>query len=194
MKMWFQCYIFNKSSIYSLIRSKFQNSQSKPANMENQLQENKRIYRRYIEILNAQDFGALPEVTDTERYQEICVGFTKGWVKMEEAIISLKKVLKGIPNLNAQIEEIISEDNKVYARLKVTGTQKGNLFGMPATNKSYEAQMFDYALIENGKIVERIQQSDNLGQFTALFKGVFAKIGIALGIIIVGLIVALILK
>ena len=162
--------------------------------MENQIQENKRIYRRYIEILNTQDFGALPEVTDTERYKEICVGFTKGWVKMEEAIISLKKVLKGIPNLNAQIEEIISEDNKVYARLKVTGTQKGNLFGMPATNKSYEVQMFDYALIENGKIVERIQQSDNLGQFTALFKGILAKTGIALGIIIVGLITALILK
>ncbi len=160
----------------------------------NQLEDNKKLYRRYIEILNSQNFNALPEVTDTEKYKEICVGFTPGWVNMEDAIGSLKKVLKGIPNLNARIEDVIAEDNKVYARLKVTGTQKGTLFGMPATNNSYEAQMFDYAIIENGKIVERIQQSDNLGQFITLFKGTFIKIGIVAGIIITGLITALILK
>jgi predicted ester cyclase len=160
----------------------------------NQLEENKRIYRRYIEILNAQDFNALPQVTDTEQYKEICVGFTPGWVNLVDAVTSLKKVLQGIPNLHARIEDCVAEDNKVYARLKVTGTQKGNLFGMPATNNSYEAQMFDYATIENGKIVERIQQSDNLGQFITLFKGTFTIIGITLALIIIGLITALIIK
>ena len=39
-------------------------------------EENKRVYARYIELLNAQDFDALPEVVDPERYKEICVGFT----------------------------------------------------------------------------------------------------------------------
>lgn len=89
-----------------------------------QLEENKKIYRRYIEILNAQDFNALPEFTNAKKYKEICVGFTTGWVNMEDAVTSLKKVLKGIPNLNAQIEDVVAEDNKVYARLKVTGTQE----------------------------------------------------------------------
>ncbi len=159
-----------------------------------QLQTNKEIYKRYIEILNTQNFDALPEVTNQNKYREICVGYTPGWVNMVEAIASLKKVLKGIPNLNAEIEDCIAEENKVYARLKVTGTQKGNLFGMPATNNSYEAHMFDYAIIENGKIVERIQQSDNLGQFITLFKGTFIKIGIVFLIVLVSLITALILK
>lgn len=40
----------------------------------------KQAYERYIELLNAQDFGALDEVVDPERYREICVGFTPGWV------------------------------------------------------------------------------------------------------------------
>lgn len=159
-----------------------------------QLEENKKIYRRYIEILNAQDFNALPEVTNAKKYKEICVGFTPGWVNMEDAVTSLKKVLKGIPDLYAKIEDVVAEDNKVYARLKVTGTQKGNLFGMPATNKSYEVQMFDYVTIKNGKIVERIQQSDNLGQFIALFKGTLMIIGAALAATVAGLAVALILK
>ncbi len=41
-------------------------------------EENKRVYARYIELLNAQDFGALEEVVHPERYREICVGFTPG--------------------------------------------------------------------------------------------------------------------
>src|SRR5258708_13053485 len=109
----------------------------------NQLEENKKIYRRYIKTLNAQGFDALTEVTEKKKYKEICVGFNSGWVNIEDSITSLKKVLKGIPNLNARIEDVIAEDNKVYARLKVTGTQKGSLFGMPATNKTFEIQMFD---------------------------------------------------
>jgi predicted ester cyclase len=162
--------------------------------MMEQIEVNKQIYKRYIEILNTQNFDALPEVTNRDKYREICVGFTSGWVNMTDAITSLKKVLKGIPNLHAEIEDCIAEGDKVYARLKVTGTQKGNLFGIPATNNSYEAQMFDYAIIQDGKIIERIQQSDNLGQFITLFKGIFIKIGILLVIVVVGLITVLILK
>jgi hypothetical protein len=31
-------------------------------------EQNKRVYRRYIELLNAQDFGSLSEVVDPDRY------------------------------------------------------------------------------------------------------------------------------
>lgn len=159
-----------------------------------QLEQHKNVYRRYIELLNAQDFDTLSEVVDPEKYKEICVGFTPGWVNLTDAVTSLKKVLTGIPNLHARIEDVVAEDNKVYARLKVTGTQKGGLFGMPATHKSYEVQMFDFAMIERGKIVERIQQSDNLGQFITLFKETFITVGVVVAVVIVGLVTALILK
>ena len=43
-------------------------------------EEDKRVYERFAEILNAQDFEGLPEVVDPERYREICVGFTPGRV------------------------------------------------------------------------------------------------------------------
>lgn len=158
------------------------------------LDAQKKVYRRYIELLNAQDFQALSEVVDPERYKEICVGFTPGWVNLPEAIVSLKKVLLGIPDLHAQIEDVVSEDNKVYARLRVSGTQQGSLFGMPATHKRYEVQMFDYALMENGKIVERIQQSDNLGQFITLFKRRFITLAIALLLLIMGLAIGLLVN
>ncbi|MGB3682048.1 MAG: ester cyclase [Rubrobacteraceae bacterium] len=142
--------------------------------------ENKRIYRRYIELLNAQKLDSLSEVVDPEKYREICVGFTPGWVDLPEAVDSLDKVVAGIPDLHARIEDCVAEDDKVYARLTVTGTNSGNFYGIPATGGTYEVNMFDYARIEDGKIVERIQQSDTLSQMRQMYGGV-AKKGAALG-------------
>ena len=144
-------------------------------------EENKRVYERYIGLLNAQDFGALDEVVDPERYREICVGFTPGWVNLPEAVASLEKVVGGIPNLNARIDDLISEGDKVYARLTVTGTNSGRFFGAPPTGRSYEASMFDYAKIEDGRIVERIQQSDTLSQLTQMYGGAAKKAAVGAG-------------
>ena len=138
-------------------------------------EENKRVYTRYIELLNAQDFGALPEVVDPERYREICVGFTPGWVGLPEAVTSLQKVVVGIPDLKARIEDVAADGDRVYARLTVTGTNSGRFFGAPPTGRSYEASMFDYARIEDGRIVERIQQSDTLSQLTQMYGGAAKK-------------------
>ncbi|CAA9452300.1 MAG: hypothetical protein AVDCRST_MAG01-01-4730 [uncultured Rubrobacteraceae bacterium] len=144
-------------------------------------EQNKRVYARYIELLNAQDFAALPEVVDPERYREICVGFTPGWVDLPEAVTSLEKVVVGIPDLNARIDDMVSEDDRVYARLTVTGTNSGRFFGAPPTGRSYEASMFDYAKIEDGRIVERIQQSDTLSQLRQMYSGAARKAGLAAG-------------
>jgi predicted ester cyclase len=110
----------------------------------------------YIELLNAQDFDSLPEVVDPDRYKEICVEFTPGWVNLTDAATSLKQVLVGIPDLNAEIEDCVAKDNRVYARLTVRGTNSNMFYGIPATNRAYEVSMFDYATIEDGRIVERI--------------------------------------
>ena len=146
-------------------------------------EENKRVYERYVGLLNAQDFGSLDEVVDPERYREICVGFTPGWVDLPEAVASLKKVVGSIPDLNARIDDVVAEGGKVYARLTVTGTNSGRFFGAPPTGRSYEANMFDYARIEDGRIVERIQQSDNLSQLTQMYGGVAKKAAVGAGLL-----------
>lgn len=137
--------------------------------------ENKRVYKRYIELLNAQRLDSLSEVVDPDKYKEICVGFTPGWVNLPEAVGSLEKVVAGIPDLHARIEDCIAEDDKVFARLTVTGTNSGSFYGIPATGGDYEVSMFDYARIENGRIVERIQQSDTLSQMRQMYGGAVKK-------------------
>ena len=125
----------------------------------------------------------MDEVVDPERYREICVGFTQGWVDLPEAVASLEKVVGGIPDLNARIDDIVAEGDKVYARLTVTGTNSGRFFGAPPTGRAYEASMFDYARIEDGRIVERIQQSDTLSQLTQMYGGAAKKAAVGAGLL-----------
>jgi len=141
------------------------------------LENNKHVYRRYIELLNAQDFDALPEVVDPDKYREICVGFTPGWVNLPAAVASLRQVLTGIPDLNARIDDAVAEGDRVYARLTVRGTNSGPFYGIPATGGAYEVNMFDYATIEDGRIVERIQQSDTLSQMRQMYAPAAKRIG-----------------
>jgi predicted ester cyclase len=119
----------------------------------------------------------LPEVVDPERYREICVGFTPGWVNLQEAVASLERVSGGIPDLNARIDDLVAEGDKVYARLTVMGTNTGRFFGAPPTGRSYEVSMFDYARSEDGRIVERVQQSDTLSQLRQMYSGAAEKAG-----------------
>lgn len=151
--------------------------------MENgaKLEQNKRVYGRYIELLNAQDFDSLDEVVDPDRYREICVGFTPGWVNLTDAVTSVRQVVAGIPDLNAEILDCVAEEDRVYARLTVRGTNSGKFYGIPATNRAYEVSMFDYATIDDGKIVERIQQSDTLSQMRQIYAGAAKKAGLITG-------------
>lgn len=158
------------------------------------LTRNKKLYRKFIDILNAQAFEELPDVVDPDRYREVCVGFTPGQVNLDEAIVSFKRVLSGIPDLNATIEEVVAEGDRVSARLTVSGTHTGSLFGMPATHRHYAVNMFDTVTIKKGKIVDRIQQTDTLGQFLTLFRQRILLSAILILFLILALLVALVVK
>jgi len=147
---------------------------------------NKRAYTRFIELLNTQDFEALDQVVDPQRYREICVGFTPGWVDLEDALDAYKRIPSGIPDLNARIDDIAAEGDRVYARLTVTGTNTGRFFGMPPTGRSYKVNMFDYARLEDGRIVERIQQSDTLSQLGQMYLGAAKKTAAVAGVGLLG--------
>ena len=50
---------------------------------------------------------------------------------------------------------------------------------MPATRRRYEASFFDWVAVEDGRIVERVQQADVLGQMRQIYGKAFGVVGIA---------------
>ena len=152
---------------------------------------NKEIYRQFIQLLNEQRLDKLPEVVNPQRYHEQCIGYAPGWMNLEEAKQNLRKVYRGIPDLHARVETLVAEGNSVTARLTLTGTHLGPLFGIPATGRFYQVNGFDSVELEEGKIVRRIQQADLAGQLGQLFGPWLKGIGVMLGAGVLGLGVAL---
>lgn len=60
----------------------------------------------------------------------------------------------------------------------VRGTATGRLYGAPATKRAFEANFFDYVRVEEGRIIERIQQTDVLGQMKQLYGAAFGLVGL----------------
>jgi steroid delta-isomerase-like uncharacterized protein len=61
----------------------------------------------------------------------------------------------GFPDLRFDPEDILRSGDKVVARVRVTGTNKGDFMGMPATGKSVNVQLIDIARFgDDGLLVE----------------------------------------
>jgi predicted ester cyclase len=127
------------------------------------------IYRGFIDALNNQDLDAAAEFVAAARYRENCIGFTRGFVNWEQSKSSVRQVWKGLPDLRVELPHIMAENDVALAHGTVRGTAIGRLYGAPATKRPYEASFFDYVRVEDGRIVERIQQADVFGQMQQLY-------------------------
>src|SRR5437879_13485845 len=58
----------------------------------------------------------------------------------------------GLPDINYKVERTVSEGNTVVGECTVTGTQRGELAGVPATNKSVKVPGTCIVDYENGQV------------------------------------------
>ena len=58
---------------------------------------------------------------------------------------------KGVPDINYRVDRVIAEGETVVGECTVTGTHRGELAGVPATNKRVEIPVLFVVDYENGK-------------------------------------------
>jgi steroid delta-isomerase-like uncharacterized protein len=82
---------------------------------------------------------------------------------LEEARQFVTIYKTAFPDLNATVEDVISEGDSVVTRYTVRGTHEGEIeeFG-PPTGKQIELQGITIHRIADGKIVEEWERYDNL--------------------------------
>lgn len=126
-------------------------------------------YRTFLDALNRQDLDAAAACVDRDRYREDFVGLTHGFVGWDDAVVSVRRLWRGVPDVRCRIQSIVGDDRRAAAHLTASGTHLGALFGLPATRQAYEVSLFDAIEVDDdGRIVERVQQADNLGMVTQL--------------------------
>src|SRR5262245_27701235 len=115
------------------------------------LEENKQLVRRYQECYNTNNLDELSDIMAFDVLTpKIMPNMPSG---LEGAKAVHEKTLIGMPDWHTEIQDLVAEDDKVVARIVMTGTHTGEFFGIPATGKRVEFTGVYIVRIANGKIV-----------------------------------------
>ncbi|HEY7271684.1 MAG TPA: ester cyclase [Actinoplanes sp.] len=119
------------------------------------------VVRRWIDAWNVQDAEAgcnllssdfvrhdanLPEVVGADAQRDFLHG-----------------VFSAFPDINVEVEQLISQGDTVAARVLVRGTHRDVFLGIPATGRRFKIQSVDTFRLGDGKIVEQWVVMDALG-------------------------------
>jgi C-1 hydroxylase len=118
-------------------------------------EQNKAIVRRFVEAINAQDYGTLDEVNSPKLAEEM-----KGLVPWIYATFG--------PSHHIMITDIIAEDDKVVARLATRGSHTGEWHGIPPTYKAWTNTGVYFLRLADNKIIESDFLFDELGHVKKL--------------------------
>jgi len=97
--------------------------------------------RRLYDLINAGDidgFGRQLADDFVERNEVLGIPPTKAGV-----IQYFQMLLAAFPDFRMDVEDVIASSDKAVARVRVTGTHKGEFMGIPATEKSAAVNLID---------------------------------------------------
>jgi predicted ester cyclase len=88
-------------------------------------------------------------------------GGTVGTVTGRDTIAGLMTaVVTSIPDLHAATQDVVVQGDEVVVRLVVTGTQKGDLLGIPASGRAVRWDATDLYRLKDGKISQEWAAED----------------------------------
>ena len=97
--------------------------------------------RGFYDHLNAGDVDRLGGLLadDSVDHEEV-----PGLAPTKEGVIAFFRMyIAAFPDLRMDPEDVLASGDKVVARIRATGTHKGEFMGMPATGKSIDVQAID---------------------------------------------------
>ena len=112
----------------------------------------KQVIRRLTEAFDGCDEQVIRE-SFTDDF--IAHGMPPGFAGNADGMVQLATHLKaGFPDGKTVIDDIVAEDDKVVARLTSRGTQKGEVMGVPASDRTVTVTGIEIYRLSNGKIAE----------------------------------------
>ncbi|WP_076262937.1 ester cyclase [Intrasporangium flavum] len=109
--------------------------------------------RRAYDLLNGGDvdgFGALVADGFVEHQETPGVPPTKAGV-----LDMFRSYLEIFPDLHMKVDEVLESGDRAVARVSVSGTQKGEFMGVPASGRHGETQLIDIMRFDaDGRIAE----------------------------------------
>jgi predicted ester cyclase len=117
---------------------------------------NKATFRRFRDAMNTCDMEFISKTIDELVESDATIrtplpGDATGAEVLKQVWAVL---LRAFPNLHLTVEDLIGEEDKVVARIVVTGTHLGEYMGMEPTGKSIAYDEIFIFRFANGRVVE----------------------------------------
>ena len=130
-------------------------------------EENKAHIKHFIDEMNKGNVEVWKELYTPDFALYSPSGVTEP-ISLEETIEVFKMNLKGFPDLNWVIHEIVAKGDKVIGRFTLTGTHSGDWQGIPASGNKIKFTEIAIFHIKDGKVVELREEADMLGFYQQL--------------------------
>lgn len=113
------------------------------------LEKNKATVRKLMEAVNNHDLTALDDLVVSDYVnQQMRIR------NIEEFKAVLREQYRGFPDVHRTIEDIVAEGDRVWLRVKITGTHTGEYRGVTPTGKRIVMPAVPAYRIVNGKLTE----------------------------------------
>lgn len=127
-----------------------------------QIAQNEQLARRYFEeAWNRGDLAVLDQLL-APNY----VNHTPSTPNPPPGPDGLKPIVlamrRAFPDLHYEIQDVIATEDSVVVRVVMTGTHRGDLFGLPPTGRRVRVDQINIEHIRNGRIVEHWRVTDEL--------------------------------
>ena len=103
--------------------------------------------RRLYDLINAGDIDGFGRqlADDFVEHEEL-----PGIPPTKAGVVQyFRMMLAAFPDMRMDVEDVIASGDKAVARVRVTGTNKGEFMGMPATGKSATVKLIDITRFGN---------------------------------------------
>lgn len=125
------------------------------------LEENKALVSRYVDEVNKANFDALDELVIPDFVDH------DAFPGQEPGHEGLKKAygmfLSAFPDVYFELQDLIAEGDNVVGRGVISGTHKGEFFGVPPTGKHVTWTGTRLFTVKDGKLTEGWLNLDLLG-------------------------------
>ncbi|MGV3515710.1 ester cyclase [Luteitalea sp.] len=128
----------------------------------------KRLVRDFVDAINRQDWDALDLVMSPCFIRHSTAAGPQVVASRDDLKRFLQSEYSTFPDAHEQLVDLIAEGDRVAARHRFTGTQRGAMGPYPPSNRTMTSDYIAIYRIENGQIVEAWAEWDNLSGLVQL--------------------------
>jgi steroid delta-isomerase-like uncharacterized protein len=147
------------------------------AGVDSQAQKNKALVWQYLNAIGTDEQASVSASTFAKDYYEIRAEFENLYYNIQESALAAdaEPLEQAIPDRKDTIELVIAEQDTVVVKYKISGTHKGNLYGIPATDKSFDIYAVSIYNLADGKIINGWHMADEIALLRQLGKPMPAR-------------------